>query len=253
MSKDQVTRVFKAIRELVERLHPDEDLEMQDVRGNLEAAGFDTTKLRERLHAAADELARAQRKAGKIPPQYLKRVVEATAPTDNVPTDPGKAIDKMKGWISSFQSPVEPSTEFQVARSYRKSGDLSKADHDRLDELERRLKERAQRLHEPRQLPGQAMVDAGHLALDDPHFLVEAREVDPQIKTAPAEGIGELAHAVRREDDVRRMRRLDRADLGDRHLPLGEDLEHERFQLFIGAIDFVDEEHGRPEIGRAHV
>src|SRR5712691_10523983 len=40
------------------------------------------------------------------------------------------------------------------------------------------------RLHEERDLPRQALVDARHLASDDAHFLVEAGEIYPEIETA---------------------------------------------------------------------
>ncbi len=44
---------------------------------------------------------------------------------------------------------------------------------------------------------------------------------------------------------MRRVRRLDRADLGDRHLPVREHLEHERLEFFVAAIRFVHQEHRR--------
>ena len=90
-----------------------------------------------------------------------------------------------------------------------------------------------------------ALVHPGHLARDDAHFLLEAREVDPQVETAAAERVGQLAHAVRGQDDVRRVRRLDRADLGDRHLEVGEHLEQEGLELLVGAVDLVDQQHRR--------
>ena len=38
----------------------------------------------------------------------------------------------------------------------------------------------------------------------------------------------------------------DRADLGDRHARLGEQLEQERLEVVVGAVDLVDEQDGRP-------
>src|SRR5437773_2600106 len=38
---------------------------------------------------------------------------------------------------------------------------------------------------------------------------------------------------------------LDRADLGDRHLPVREHLEHERLELFVTPVAFVHEQHRR--------
>ena len=38
----------------------------------------------------------------------------------------------------------------------------------------------------------------------------------------------------------------DRAELGDRHRRLGEQLEEERLELVVGAVDLVDQQHHRP-------
>jgi hypothetical protein len=75
-----------------------------------------------------------------------------------------------------------------------------------------------QALHEARDLLGEAVVGARHLAHDDADFLVEAREVDPQVEAAAPERVGQLADSVRGEDDVRRVGGLDRAQFRDRHL-----------------------------------
>ena len=90
-----------------------------------------------------------------------------------------------------------------------------------------------QRLHELRDLAREPTVDARHLARDDPDLLVGRRIVEPEIETPAPERVRQLARAVRGQDDVRRVRRLDRADLRDRHLPVREDFEHEGFEFFI--------------------
>ena len=38
---------------------------------------------------------------------------------------------------------------------------------------------------------------------------------------------------------------LDRAELGDRHLVVGEDLEQQRLGLDLDAVDLVDQQHDR--------
>ena len=43
---------------------------------------------------------------------------------------------------------------------------------------------------------------------------------------------------------------LDRADLGDRDLEVGQDLEQVRLELLVGAVDLVDEQHRRDAVGR---
>ena len=52
-----------------------------------------------------------------------------------------------------------------------------------------------------------------------------------------------VARAVRRDDHDRRHRRLERAELGHGDRVVGEDLEQERLELVVGAVDFVDEQH----------
>src|SRR5439155_5374816 len=103
----------------------------------------------------------------------------------------------------------------------------------------------AERLHELRDLARQPGVDPGHLARDDARLFLERRVVDPEVEAPPPERVRQLTRPVRGEDHVRRVRRLDRADLGDRHLPVREDLEHEGFEFFVTTIAFVDQQHGR--------
>ena len=52
---------------------------------------------------------------------------------------------------------------------------------------------------------------------------------------------------VRFEVSTTAGRRLarDRPDLGDRDLEVGEDLEQERLELVVGAVDLVDQQHDR--------
>src|SRR5205807_3248356 len=69
------------------------------------------------------------------------------------------------------------------------------------------------------------------------------RVIDPEIETATLEGIVDLARPVRGDDDGRRLVGLDRADLGNRDLEVGEQLEQEGLELIIGTVDFVDEQN----------
>ena len=57
------------------------------------------------------------------------------------------------------------------------------------------------------------------------------------------EGVVQLTGAVGREDDGRRPFGRDGADLGDRDLEVGEDLEQEGLELVVGPVDLVDEQH----------
>ena len=68
---------------------------------------------------------------------------------------------------------------------------------------------------------------------------------DPVKQRAPLQCIVELACPVGRQDDGRLAARADRAELGDRDLEVGEHLEQERFELLVGPVDLVDQQHHR--------
>ena len=83
----------------------------------------------------------------------------------------------------------------------------------------------------------------GTRRFEDRELARRGRVVEERVEAAPAERVGHLARGVRREDDERRMLGLDRAELGDGDLIVGEDLEQERLELRIGAVDLVDQQH----------
>jgi hypothetical protein len=66
-----------------------------------------------------------------------------------------------------------------------------------------------------------------------------------QEQAAPLERLAELTGVVRREEDQRDLLGLDRAQLRDGDLVVGEDLEQEGLGLDLDAVDLVDEEHDR--------
>ena len=53
-----------------------------------------------------------------------------------------------------------------------------------------------------------------------------------------------FARAVRGDDHDRRRRGAHRAEFGDRHLEVGQDLEEEGLEGFVGAVEFIDEQDG---------
>src|SRR6202020_760366 len=70
--------------------------------------------------------------------------------------------------------------------------------------------------------------------------------LDPLIEAAALDRIMEIAGAVRRQHDDWRMCRADRAELGDRDRGLAEQLEQERLEIVVGAVDLVDQQYRRP-------
>src|SRR5919199_3784317 len=96
---------------------------------------------------------------------------------------------------------------------------------------------------------GDRLGDAGHPRADDLGLAVARRVVDPVVQAAALQRVVQLAGAVRGQDDDRPLTRADRlAELGDRHLEVGEDLEQEGLELVVGAVDLVDEQDDRPVV-----
>jgi hypothetical protein len=65
------------------------------------------------------------------------------------------------------------------------------------------------------------------------------------VEAAALERVVQVARAVGGQHDGGRVRRADGAELGDRHRRLGEQLEQEGLEVVVGAVELVDEQHGR--------
>ncbi len=72
------------------------------------------------------------------------------------------------------------------------------------------------------------------------------RIVDPAVDAAALQRVVDLARAVRRDDDDRRLGGADRPELGNGDLEVGQQLEQVALELFVGAVDLVDEQDRRP-------
>ena len=71
------------------------------------------------------------------------------------------------------------------------------------------------------------------------------RIADPVIEAAALERVVDFAGAVGGDDDDRRMLGLDRAELGDGDLEVGQHFEQERLERLVAAVELVDQQHRR--------
>jgi hypothetical protein len=94
-------------------------------------------------------------------------------------------------------------------------------------------------------VPCQLLAHARDLELHDRELVGLVREVDVEVKAAALEGVGHLPGVVAREDDHRHVLAAQRAELGDAHLEVGQDLEQERLELGVGLVDLVDQQDDR--------
>src|SRR5207244_12862606 len=63
-----------------------------------------------------------------------------------------------------------------------------------------------------------------------------------QVEAAALERLGQLARIVRGQHDRRNLLGAHGAQLGHAHLEVREHLEQERFELRVGAVNFVNEQ-----------
>ena len=89
------------------------------------------------------------------------------------------------------------------------------------------------------------LAGARRLAPQDLQLARRARVIDPVIKAAPLQRVVDFARAVRGDDDDRRRGRADRADLGDRHLEIGKQLQKIGLERLVGAVELVDQQDRR--------
>ena len=111
----------------------------------------------------------------------------------------------------------------------------------------RRLREveAAKLADERRRLGRESLGNPGNAEPHDLDLALDRRVPDPVEQRPALERVVQLARPVRREDHRRSGARRDRPELGDRDLEVGEDLEQERLELLVGAVDLVDQEHDR--------
>src|SRR5262245_26050022 len=102
--------------------------------------------------------------------------------------------------------------------------------------------ERPQALHEGSGLRGEAIGDSRNPQRHDLDLPLERRVTDPVEETSALERVVELTRAIRGEDDGRAASRSNRPDLRNRDLEVGQDLEQERLELVVGAVDLVDQQ-----------
>ena len=106
--------------------------------------------------------------------------------------------------------------------------------------------ELADRAHDARDLVGEVLVDLGHAHPHDLLLPLDVGVVDVQVEAATLQRLRQLAGVVRREQHDRPLLVADDgAELGDRHLEVGEHLEQQRLGLDLDAVDLVDEQHHR--------
>ena len=74
---------------------------------------------------------------------------------------------------------------------------------------------------------------------------LQGRVLDVEVEAPAAQRVADLARAVRRQHGVRHVRGGDGAELGNRHLEVGEDLQQEGLEAVVGPIDLVDQQDRR--------
>jgi hypothetical protein len=149
MSKQKTEQFLEEIRRIAQSLgEGDESLTPEQVRAHLRETGVNPDELRARFHEAALKLAQRERLANRSVSLLLKQAIDTTRPDNELPHDVSGAKAFGERWLDKFRSAIVLPANFQVARAYRKSDDLSDADKADLDRLEEDLKQRVKKENE---------------------------------------------------------------------------------------------------------
>lgn len=115
-----------------------------DVRRALTEAGIDVDALPSRLHDRATELARALRAGGTSAPPALKRLLEQTAGSRELPDNPLRAFEKASQILGNLFAPRLGLGSTEIVGAFRGEGDLTDHDQQTLDEIDEELRRRAE-------------------------------------------------------------------------------------------------------------
>ena len=74
---------------------------------------------------------------------------------------------------------------------------------------------------------------------------LEIGVIEPEVQAPALERLGQLARVVGRQQHDRLRARVDSAQFRNRDLKLRQQLEQHRFELLIGLVDLIDQQHDR--------
>ena len=171
------------------------------------------------------------------------QALRATAARTRSPTP----CSRTRSWSSRYFR-IVPSVTSTVCSSSRVGAERRERLRpvDRLGDARRLVElEVAQRLDRGRDVAREHVGHLGRAQPQDRELALEVGMRDPVVEAAALQRVVHVARAVRRQHRDRRHLGADHAELGHRDRPVGEDLEQERLELVVGAVDLVDEQHGR--------
>ena len=207
--------------------------------------GADRDALGAQLLAEADELRRRTsrpRRAGAPAALARRSPAGGTAPGEPHPDPLGDEVevgpvldDDAHRLAEGLGVDLVGAEQQQRPRPVDRLGDRGRL-------LEVELADHPDDLDEP---AGERLVELGRVQADDLDLALDVGVVEPEVEAAALQRLGQLARVVRGEQDERHRPRLDDAELGDRDLEVGEDLEQHRLELLVGLVDLVDQQDDR--------
>ena len=140
MTKRKARQKLEQLDRIMGSLFPDiESLTPAERKTLLAESGCDLENERRRFHEMAKDIARQQRRKGKVSPPYLTKVAEQTGDASVLPKNPQDALRKAKNHISSLLAPPQQ-TPREIVHAFRERGELTERDHDTLGSLEEELR-----------------------------------------------------------------------------------------------------------------
>src|SRR5271155_1913802 len=94
-------------------------------------------------------------------------------------------------------------------------------------------------------LNGEIGVEARLAGEQNRRLAIDVGKIEIVVEAAAAQRVGEFAGCVRGQDHARDRERPYDAELGNRDLEVRQQLEQERLEFLVGAVDLVDQQHRR--------
>ncbi len=169
--------------------------------------------------------------------------------TGRLPPSCPRPPARTSSWSSAYFSTV-PSVRSIASASRRLHAEQLQRGHpvDRLGDARRLLQVGVAQRGRPRRPPGRPASPPRrrHAPADDLDLAGRRRVVDPVVQAAALERVVQVARAVGGQHDRRRVAWPGSCpSSGMRHRRLGQQLQQERLELVVGAVDLVDQQHRR--------
>ncbi|MFB3042666.1 MAG: hypothetical protein ACE1ZC_00090 [Nitrososphaerales archaeon] len=143
---EKLNRLLKEIVTSSEALFgPLEEMSIEEVEGQLNAAGISPAELTGRFHQKVKDIIRKKRAAGEPIPSRYRHAREQSRPLSEPPEDPESVRMFAKRVVDNARRAISGIDQLELEFSFRRDSALTKKDEAILKRLESELRDRARK------------------------------------------------------------------------------------------------------------